>query len=217
GPAEAWPRRYDHSFSQLPYIGFGSTNQRLPNGSSAARLFRDSCDSPGKSWMLSPTHASTRSGCPAPGAVPSSTILKRGFLSLVVVLQRIIASRTPMASRLTRVSVQSESARLVTIATLPPASWTARMNSTAPGIGFAARSRTHGTQLESLNDTPAASVRRSCSELSMIVSSASRITAQVPAGRSRAAASTALVAWRYTCRVIAGYSAERWNQVRCLA
>src|SRR5690606_16872115 len=81
----------------------------------------------------------------------------------------------------------------------------------------AARSRTHGTQLESLNDTPAASVRRSCSELSMIVSSASRITAQLPAGRSRAASSTALVACRYTCSVIAGYSADRWTQVRCLA
>src|SRR6185437_5350070 len=64
-----------------PYIGFGRMKNRRPNWASAFGSVRLACDSPGKSRILSPTQATTRSGGMPGAAVPCSTRAKRGFLS----------------------------------------------------------------------------------------------------------------------------------------
>ena len=65
-----------------PYIGFGITKKRDPNSTNASSPApRIACDSLGKSWMLSPTNATTVSGGSVEGSRPLCTASKRGFLS----------------------------------------------------------------------------------------------------------------------------------------
>src|SRR3972149_10849353 len=81
-PSPVFVRYWSGFFSQDPYIGFGNAKYLTPNSARRAGSFRAPWVSIGKSWMLSPTHASTLSGGMPGLADPDSIRRKRGVLLL---------------------------------------------------------------------------------------------------------------------------------------